>query len=206
MIARPARERVHPVQIPVAILAAGASRRLGTSKLLLRWQGLSLLERAIGQARALSSRVYVVAGSGYPLVRYRTAVHPGHWLYNPDWPGGMSTSLQLAVRRMPPDAEGLLVLLADQPRVPLGHLRSLYREACAAPRRTVATSVAGKAMVPAYLPRSLWPDLLGLRGDQGARGLLASVAPRLLFCDAAGKDVDTWDDWRRLVDGTGAPA
>lgn len=190
-------------KIPVAILAAGASRRLGTSKLLLRWRGLSLLERVIHQARALETPVYVVAGSGYPLVRYRTAVHPSLWLYNPDWAGGMSTSLRLAVRRMPADAEGVLVLLADQPRVPLHHLRRLYREASAAPRRPVATGVAGKAMVPAYLPRSLWPELLALRGDQGARGLLASVGPRLLSCDAAGEDVDTWKDWRRLVAGTG---
>jgi len=184
--------------IPVIILAAGASRRLGRSKALLRWREHSLLEQIIAQARGLTDRVTVVAGCGYPLLRYRTAISPARWVYNQCWEYGMSGSLAQGLRSLPSLAPGVLVLLVDQPMIPEQHLARLYRHALNAPGRAVATALEGKAVVPAYLPRSLWPALMKQEGDIGARRLLAEADPVMVACEEAAGDIDTPEDWRRF--------
>lgn len=187
--------------IPILILAAGAGRRLGQIKPLVRWQGLTLLERALGQARSLSPHVCVVLGAHAPLVRVRTRVAATRWLVNRHWAGGMSSSLRLGVATLPVTVPGVLVMLVDQPNIPLAHYARLLEVARREPRRAWATAHAGRPGVPAYLPRQLWPTLRRLQGDQGARQVLADVGAGLLICPQAQQDIDTSADVRQWISG-----
>jgi len=175
----------------VIILAAGAGRRLGRVKAMATWGDGTLLDAAIIQARQLSRRVIVVAGAGYPLVRFRTRHTPDYWCYNPDWEQGQASSLQAGIASLPGGACGALVMLVDQPLIPLGHYQALLAAARAHPGHAVATQAGARIMAPAWLPAALFAEIAGLTGDQGARQILRKTAPQVVACDAALMDVDT---------------
>ncbi|MDX5300209.1 MAG: nucleotidyltransferase family protein [Gammaproteobacteria bacterium] len=185
--------------IPILILAAGAGRRLRQIKPLLSWQGVTLLERALGQARRLSPQVCVVLGAYAPLVRVRTRVAATRWLVNRHWASGMASSLRLGVSKLPAEAPGVLVMLVDQPDIPLAHYVRLLDAARREPYRAWATAHAGRPGVPAYLPRPLWSALRRLQGDQGARQVLAGAGAGMLTCPQAHQDIDTSADVNQWI-------
>lgn len=174
--------------------------RMGRAKQLLILEGETLLERVIRQARMLSGSVWVVTGSRGPLVRFRTRYRPHHWVRCRDWRDGLSASLRTGVSALPRRSRGVLVLLADQPDIGLPHLSRLIAAASEVPNQAVATALGGRPVVPAYLPVGMWPLIEHLRGDRGARALLAASNPVLIPCEGAAWDLDTPADWRAWRD------
>lgn len=189
---------VGPDSPAIILLAAGQGRRLGQSKPLAQLEGRSLIEHAISRLRPLSTELVVVLGCQALRVRLRCRVQPHRWVVNHDWREGQSTSLQAGLRSLGAGGRGALVCLVDQPAVPTEHYAALMEQARLEPGRVAATHAGGKPMVPAYLPRALWPALFGLRGDQGAKAVLGDLgAPQIIDCEAALDDIDTPDDLER---------
>lgn len=184
--------------IPVLILAAGASRRMGRAKQLMPWGAGILMDQAIRQARMVSSCVIVVAGAHYPLVRYRSRCALPRWVYTPDWTLGMSASLQAGLQSLPPGCPGVFVMLADQPLLSAEGLHTLAAEAHACPGQVLAADYDGRPGAPAYLPRALWPEVMALEGDQGASGVLCRHRARRIGVGGVWDDVDTPADWQGL--------
>ncbi len=60
-------------------------------------------------------------------------------------------------------------MTCDQPFCTAAHLKAL---ASRAPQAVTASAYAGRKGVPAYFPAHTFQELLTLRGDEGARGLL----------------------------------
>ncbi len=176
---------------PVVILAAGAGRRMGTIKSRIEWRGRSLLEDAIARARQVSREVHVMSGAGYPFDRFRTRIQPSRWWFVPDWRQGQSRSLRAALVGPGSRAKGVLVMLVDQPLVPVSHLQSLMAKVRAQPTEPIASEAEGVTMAPAWLPRRIWPELASLRGDQGAGRVLRQLGVETLSCPEAGQDLDT---------------
>lgn len=179
--------------VPIILLAAGQGRRLGQCKPLAQVHGQTLLERSVLALRPLTSQLLVVLG--YQALRVRLASHaqPHRWIVNGAWQEGQSGSLQAGLAGISGPAGGALICLVDQPAIPLQHYQELLRiVALTAGKQVVATQAGGRLMVPAYLPRALWPELFRLRGDQGARSILQRLGePRALVCEAALDDLDT---------------
>jgi molybdenum cofactor cytidylyltransferase len=150
------------------VLAAGFSRRLGRPKQEVVFRGETLLARATRIAGEVADDVVVVTREN-----------------NPDAEEGMASSIRVGVGMSDPDAR-LLILLCDQPLVTADHLRSLV--AVDAP--IVASGYSGIAGVPAIFAPSFVPELLTLRGDRGARAIIAKHGAVVVpFADAA-FDVD----------------
>lgn len=179
------------------VLAAGASRRMGRAKAALRWGGGCLLDHAIGQGRILGSRIWVVAGCRYPVLRYRCHSRPYRWLFNPDWPEGMASSLQAGLAALPSRAPGCFVVLVDQPLIGPEALAHLARAARAVPDQPVASDHGGRPGAPAYLPRRLWPQVNRLQGDTGAAPVLRAAGARTLVMPGSDQDLDTPAQWRQ---------
>ena len=163
------------------VLAAGQSKRLGRPKQLLDWHGEPLVRHA--------ARVALGAGCDETIV----VVQPGALrealdglavtiIDNPDFEEGMSSSIRFA-----PDAR-VLITLCDQPLVTSEHLRALL--AVDAP--IVATGYAGIRGVPAVFAPRFVDELRALRGDRGAKAVIAVHAEdvaAITFEDAA-VDID----------------
>ncbi len=175
------------------ILAAGAATRFGRPKQLTRVGEGTLLEAVVAIARA--------AGLG-PIV----AVVPG-WLTVPagvirvpnDEPErGISRSLQLGIAAVPPEVDAAMVLLGDQPTLPVASVQGLL--AARGSRAVVAASFDGLILPPVLLERSAFEIVEGLGGDIGLRELIRDQ-PTLVATvalDAPPVDVDTPADLELL--------
>lgn len=190
------------------VLAAGASRRLGQPKQLLRLGGETLIERAIRLANeAGADPVFVILGAHFERI---CAAIPFNQLphailvINDEWAKGMASSIHTALRPLSivaPQAEGALILSCDQPRLTAAHLRALFQAFRAQPAPAiVASAYAGVLGIPAVFPREAFENLRALRGDKGARALLMQPPCPLISLPFPGGeiDIDEPDDLAQL--------
>jgi len=157
----------------IILLAAGASRRLGTSKQLLRIDHEPLVRRAARIALTTRpTRIAVVVGADAEATFAAVSDLNVERVDCADWALGMGASLRAGTRALQEDCDGLLIVLCDQPALSAAHLQRLVEAWRSAPQRRAASAYAGTLGVPALLPRPWFADLLRLEGDQGARALL----------------------------------
>lgn len=181
--------------VPALLLAAGASRRLGTPKQALRWKGEALLHHAARVAlEAGCAPVIVVLGAEAELAREVVADLPVSTVHNPGWEEGMGASLRTGMTALPPEAEAVLLLVCDQPALEANLLAAFLAAHREAPGRVIAAAYAGIRGVPALFPRAFFPALRALAGDRGARGLLGGEAVVELDFPGGELDVDRPED------------
>jgi len=109
--------------------------------------------------------------------------------------GGTGESIALGVAARP-DAAGWLVALADMPFIRTATIRAVAQALMRAD--LVAPSHGGMRGHPVGFGRKHKAALLALRGDQGARAILAASQPLLIATDDAGvlRDIDAPEDWK----------
>lgn len=172
-----------PTAIPAIVLAAGASTRLGQPKQLLsipEFASETLLDRTARLAReAGAAPVFVVLGARAKDIETKAQLQHCTVLSNPEWWEGMASSLRLGVRTVMescPSASGVLVMVCDQPALSVEHLLKLVAAHRDTPEIPTASHYAGRYGVPVVLPRAMFPAVLRLTGDQGARAILQQAA------------------------------
>jgi molybdenum cofactor cytidylyltransferase len=151
--------------------------------------------------------VIVVLGARAQELAPLLSHSPASIVINRDWREGLASSIRAGVARLPAACSGAMLLLADQAAVTAEDLRRL---AGAWRRQTayVAASVYGATVgVPAIFPRTTFPDLLQLRGDQGARALIQRNPDRVVRVpmESAGVDIDTPEDLLAIESGGTQP-
>ncbi len=188
----------------VVLLAAGGSRRFGRPKLLERLRGETLIHRA---ARvALSCRAAgctIVLGAHASRLAPKVAGLPLAVIVNRGWRTGLAGSLRAGIASIPPTAPAALVLLADQVAIGPADLELLIAAWRTAPRSIVAARSGAALGPPAILPRGVFRDVRPLRGDTGAKSLLADPSRRVIeiAIEAAAIDVDQPEDLDRQPAG-----
>jgi molybdenum cofactor cytidylyltransferase len=172
--------------LEAVVLAAGSGSRFGGGKLLAAWDAGVLLEGALAAAFAAPVRsVTVVIGADADAVAAAVlAFDPRAMIVHaPDYAEGMGASLRTGIASLPADADGVFVFLGDMPRVPASVLprmaQALIDGALAA-----APVYHGRRGNPVLLDRTLFPQLLALTGDAGARGVLQSLGDRLALVES----------------------
>jgi molybdenum cofactor cytidylyltransferase len=174
-------------RIGAVILAAGASRRLGEPKQLVKVGGENLLERSVRVAHEAGfSPVIVVLGALAESVKAACALGDAEVLINDNWSEGMGASVRVGVGALR-DVDGCVLMTCDMPSVTVAHLRAL-----SASGEVTGSTYAGRRGVPAYFPASSFKDLMKLRGDAGAKDLLRSA--RCVVLAGGELDVDTIED------------
>ncbi|MEO8113545.1 MAG: nucleotidyltransferase family protein [Phenylobacterium sp.] len=168
------------------VLAAGSGARFGGGKLTTAYGAGVLLDGALRAAFSAPVRsVTLVTGADSAAVTdvaltFDPAVRIVHAA---DHAEGMGASLRAGIASLPDDAAGVFVFLGDMPRVPVEVLRPLA-EAVAAGAPAAAPTWQGRRGNPAVVGRGLFPDLLKLTGDTGARGVLQALGDRLALVEA----------------------
>ncbi|HEY4184823.1 MAG TPA: nucleotidyltransferase family protein [Polyangia bacterium] len=189
--------------VALVVLAAGGSSRLGRPKQLVPFRGQPLL-RGIAETarRSTASRVAVVLGARALEILPCLSDTDVTALLNSQWQVGVATSLRRGLFwAMAHDASALLVVSGDQPYLDTLHLDSLIaaHRSSGQPAASVYSGVRG---VPAIFPRTLFPDLLELRGDRGAGALLRGSREVVEISWPAGAfDLDEPADLARLAAG-----
>jgi len=195
------------------LLAAGESKRLGRAKQLVEFKGQPLICHAVDQAlESGCDEVLVVTGAhrveveaaltGFDATQVYRVYHSG-------WKDGMGSSLAAGVRevesrlRLVESEKGfrvqVLLMLCDQPWIPVEHFAALFAEEAEVP---VATAYPHDQVgVPAVVGLHDLPSLSALEGDRGAGRWLMERGAVGLACSEAQLDVDCPQDLSR--DGIG---
>lgn len=192
------------------VLAAGRSRRMGRPKAFLRLGGLTFLERAVAALKGGGCElVVVVAGPPGDTAADETADAARRLgatvARNPDADSPQVASLRAGLRALGDDAEAAVVTPVDVPRAGAEVVRGLIA-AFAAGRCPVAQPFDGvRHGHPVLFARTVWGELMADPLPAGARtvvhahaGQRAEVRVPLLAAD-----VDTPDDYRRLLEAEG---
>ena len=190
--------------LAAVILAAGRSSRMGRPKQLEAVDGEPMVVRAVHTAlQSDVAQVIVVTGAYVDAV---TALltplleQTGDRLrlvHNPDWQTGQASSIRAAIAALPAPIGAALFLPTDQPFVPPVLLQQLIR-AWRSGARLVAPLVDGQVRgAPALFDRNLWPEMLTLTGDIGARPLLQKHQSDVVTLPVSAhllRDIDTPQD------------
>lgn len=193
-----------PSPIYAVILAAGSSSRLGRPKQLLSLGGRPVLAHTLDNALAASlDGVIVVLGHAAHAIQAQIDFGAARIAVNDRYAEGQSTSLHAGIAALPPDTAAALFILGDQPLIgPVVHdaLLDAYRRT-AAP--IVQPSYDGQRGNPVLIARCLFPELLAVTGDQGARNVIRAHAAEVVAVPIPGTtptdDLDTEDDYQRLL-------
>lgn len=181
------------------VLAAGASRRFGSQKLLASIGGVPLVRRSVERLiEAALGEVVVVVGSDARAVGGALAGLPVRIVTNPAYASGMSTSLRAGLDALPPEFEAAVVALGDQPGVGAAIVDRLV-ERYLIDRSPIVAPVyrGGVRGNPVLFDRSLFDELRAVTGDEGARGVIARDAARVALVEidvAMPRDIDRPDD------------
>jgi len=180
------------------VLAAGAGRRMGGPKALLRLSptGPSLVESTVtGLRESGVSEVHVVVGHSAASVRLRAERAGGVVAEAEDWAEGMGASLRCGIDALEAtDARAVILMLVDLPDVgPAVHTRLLESVDGELDEVLVRAAYDGHAGHPVLIGRSHWRLIRHhAMGDHGARTYFDSHPPQLVECGdlASGRDVD----------------
>ena len=164
------------------ILAGGESRRMGSPKALLEFQGETFLDRLIGLFSRRCSPVIAVLGAQHEIVRAGLR-RAGEALLvqNPDFRLGQLTSMQCGLRAVPADADGVLFTLVDHPGVAPATIDLLLD--CSAPAPLRIPRFGGRRGHPIWISRSLIPEFLALPAGSSAKELVTQHANGIAYLD-----------------------
>ncbi|BAV64296.1 nucleotidyltransferase family protein [Sphingobium cloacae] len=165
-------------QIAAVLLAAGPSSRFGEAdKLMAPLRGKPVIQHTMETvaSMAFAELVAVVRPAAQAPVIHRKLERRGYAIIVNEQPEeGIAGSIVRAVGHVMPirRVRGILLCLADMPDVPQTH----YNRLCMAAtdiRSVIASTDGFSSSPPAFIGRRHFPELLALRGDQGARVLLS---------------------------------
>ncbi len=192
-------------KIPILLLAAGRSRRMGgTDKLMQEIDGEPLLRRS---ARiALTAGPVIAALPPAPHRRHAALAELDLKIVEvPDAAEGMNASLRRAVAALPPQTPAAMVLLADLPDLSAQDLSHVLGALDFSSKNLVwrGATEDGQPGHPVVFHKALFPELQALTGDTGAQSVAQAHRDRMVLVPLPGQnartDLDTpeaWADWR----------
>lgn len=196
------------------VLAAGASSRFGSPKLLAPLRGRPLLQHALDAVAAAGiDDVVVVLGADAEAVEAAIAWRRERRTVNVRPEDGLSSSLRVGLDAAAevPGADAALVVLGDQPAVRPGVMRAVLTVG-ASPGAAAAYFVRPRytddpAPNPVLVRRAAWALAEGLVGDWGLGPLMASHPNRVVEVpvEGANPDVDTPADLATMTAGPEDP-
>ena len=189
-------------QCAIIILAAGASSRLGTPKQLLVYHQNTLLEHSIAAALlSVAQQVVVVLGAGAANVQPGIRDAKLVFIINEAWQEGMASSIRCGLNYLleqSPTLQAVIFMVCDQPYIScelLDNLVTLQQQTGSA---IVASQYAETKGIPALFSKALFPELLQLQGDAGARKLLMRHPVVTIPFPLGNIDIDTAADYQAL--------
>jgi len=191
-------------KIPVLLLAAGESRRMGQPKSLLQWGDKNLIQHQISNLKKLKQPIYVVLGAYSEEIFLSIKGLKVEIIVNQKWEQGMGSSISFGINeieRKEVNAQAVLIVLVDQPLLTNKHLKTLINTFRTTNYKCVVSeSDNGWKGVPVVFDKCYFSSLKELNGKQGAKQLF-DLENELTTSINAGNslsDIDTMDDYESL--------
>jgi len=186
-------------------LAAGSSSRLGRPKQLLPYNGKSLLEHSVDTANdSDASPVIVILGANATMLEKEIAEKKIHVTENKEWQEGMASSVRCGINTLmhiAPNADAAIIMVCDQPFVSSSLLNELIAAQKSTGKSIVTSQYATAIGPPALFYKSIFPELLKLKGDAGARKIIEQRINEIATVSfiKGNIDIDTEKDYKSLL-------
>lgn len=174
------------------VLAAGLSRRAGSSKPCLLLAGKPLLRHAVDGLRVICRRVIVVVGHEHERVAALvTGIAGVVTVINPRYRDDMFYSVQVGVDAVSPDAAGIVVQPVDCPLVPATVYQTLAQAFTEEDGRlAIVPEYAGRGGHPVVLPSAARSPILAGGPPSTLRTILDRVGVRRVTVDSSAIHLD----------------
>jgi molybdenum cofactor cytidylyltransferase len=155
------------------ILSGGASRRMGSPKALLSYQGRPFLEHLLDVAHhpKIGVRRIVLGADAEPVAK-EVDLAPGEIVINEEWEKGQLSSLQAALRSLPPRTDGAILLLIDHPLISSTLVDELIETFYKSGKPIVLPVYEGRRGHPVIFSSALYEELLNAPPVTGARSVV----------------------------------
>jgi CTP:molybdopterin cytidylyltransferase MocA len=194
--------------IPVVVLAAGKSTRMGRTKALLPLDGDTFVSRIVGTFRAAGVEdVVVVVGHDADRVAGVLGAMdpPPRVVFNPGYETGQLSSILAGLRAIDrPGVTAMLMTLVDVPLVSAETVRAVltrYRSTSAPVVRPVH---GGRHGHPVLLDRSLFGLIRAANPTRGAKPIVRAHASALgdveVLDEGSFIDIDTPDEYSAVTE------
>lgn len=186
--------------IAALLLAAGLSRRMGTSKQLLPLADKPIIHHCLATLLASPARpVVVVLGPGGEAVQEAIVPFPVTIAWNRDPEGDMAGSVRAGLALLPEECTGVLIHLVDHPLVTPATVQTLCAAHVAAPQAIIIPTCNHRQGHPSLFPRAL---LEGLTPEATLRDLVNREPGRVQRISVEDEgiylDMDTPAEYKKL--------
>jgi molybdenum cofactor cytidylyltransferase len=157
--------------LAAAILAAGASRRMGQPKALVPYQGLTFVGHLVAATRhPRVGLTRIVLGSSAKEVQRKLRLDPACFVVNADWEKGQLSSIQAAIRSLPDGkTEGMILCPVDHPLVSVHLIAQLIERFDSSKKAIVLPTHNARRGHPVIFRSTLYEELLNASPEVGAR-------------------------------------
>jgi molybdenum cofactor cytidylyltransferase len=167
--------------VSAVVLAAGMSSRMGTPKQLLRIGEKTLLQHALENVRGSSAReIVLVLGFAAEQIQREISLHGIRVVISDNYREGLGNSLGQGLAAVDSRADAALIVLADQPFVRPRTLDRLIEQYYELNPHIVIPVYRGFRGNPVLLARSVFPEVVSLKGDVGCRAIFGSHLESIL--------------------------
>ena len=155
------------------ILSGGASSRMGSPKALLAYQGRPFLEHLLDVTTQpqIGLRRVVLGAHAEPIAK---AIHlkADEIVINEDWEKGQLSSIQAALRSLPPGTDGILLCLIDHPLISADLVQELIERFQKSGKPIVLPLYHGRRGHPVIFSATLYDELFHAPPETGARAVV----------------------------------
>ncbi len=143
------------------------------NKLMLSIEGTPMVVRVVeALERSRVDRILIVTGHQSERISEALSGRKVELVHNQDYEEGIGTSIRTGISTLGKDFDGALIVLADMPWVGTEVVDRLIHAFTEADERSIfIPSVGGKRGNPILWSSRHFPELLGLAGDVGGKGL-----------------------------------
>jgi molybdenum cofactor cytidylyltransferase len=159
--------------LAAVILSGGASRRMGSPKALVSYQGRPFLEHLLSVTNHPAIGVRrVVLGPDAEAIAKDIALAPDEIVINHDWEKGQLSSIHAALKSLPANTDGILLCPVDHPLVSASLVGNLIDAFLATRPPIVVPNFQGRRGHPVIFSATVYEELLNAPMDQGARAVV----------------------------------
>lgn len=191
--------------IQLLLLAAGSSSRMGSSKQLLQWGKITLIEHQITTLLNTDHPLSVILGAYSEKIISLIDKFPIKIYKNDEWERGMGDSIAFGVRQllnMDTTIDGILISLIDQPLITTAHFKKMLRLYQKGKDQIIVSRSEKKwSGAPVLFDKKYFNELQSLSGDKGAKAVISNHKHSIQYVKSINilQDMDTPESYNALL-------